>query len=336
MITRPGPGSKSFRERAARGVTVLWHNSQRTEMNRFMALFTVGTFLGGLLLGVVIGRRGQERNTEPESTRTQQPHPAAPRIPEGPAVLREMQEEILGLRRRLRDLERQGGVPATPDRRAQVAEEIYRDLADPRSHEDVKRWLRNSGRLADLDPSMAPYFIAKYREKQPNGDAMALELAIGCGGPEVVALLKEIFGNPGTPALARHLAGVSMTGMGLVSQMWPDYSPDPALTELAGRYVGSSDPADRRGAIGLLRLQPGDSSRAQLQFIVSNDQDGMIRMAAVTALASVGDQSTMTFLHQYATRAAPKLFESDSDKDYTPLEYTLQHTLETLRRKFPE
>ncbi len=247
-----------------------------------------------------------------------------------------MQEEILGLRRRLRELERQGGVPAAPDRRAQVAEEIYRDLADPRSHEDVKRWLRNTGRLADLNPSMAPFFIAKYREKQPNGDAMALELAIGCGGPEVVALLKEIFGNPGTPALARHVAGVSMTGMGLISQMWPDYSPDPALTELAARYVGSSDPADRRGAIGLLRLQPGDSSRAQLQFIVSNDPDDMIRVAAAAALASVGDRSTLAFLHQLAAREAPRLFESDDGKDSTPLEHTLQHTLETLRRKFPE
>lgn len=305
-------------------------------MNRFLASIAAGAFLGGLLLGAVIGRRGQERSIEPGNTRTQQAPPTAPGIAVGPAVVREMQEEILGLRRRLRDLERQGAVPAAPDRRAQVAEEIYRDLTDPRSHEDVKRWLRSTGRLADLDPSMATFFIAKYREKQPSGDAMALELAIGCGGPEVVALLKEIFGNPGTPALARHLAGASLTGMGLASQMWPEYSPDPALTELAGRYVGSFDPADRLGAVGLLRLQPGDSSRAQLQFIVSNDQDDMIRRAAVVALASVGDRSTMTFLHQYAASAAPKLFEADGDKNFTPLEYTLQHTLETLRRKFPE
>lgn len=305
-------------------------------MNRSLVLFTAGAFLSGLLLGALVGRRGQEQNTQPGKPRTQPTHPTAPRIPEGPTVVREMQEEILTLRRRLRELERQGGVPAAPDRRAQIAEEIYRDLADPRSHEDVKRWLRNTGRLADLDPSMAPFFIAKYREKPPNGDAMALELAITCGGPEVVALLKEIFGNPATPSLARHVAGVAMTGQSLLSQMWPEYSPDPALTELAGRYFGSSEPADRRGAIGLLRLQPGDSSRSQLQFIVSNDQDDMIRMAAVAALASVGDRSTMTFLQQYAASATPSLFESGSDQDYTPLEFTLQHTLETLRRKFPE
>lgn len=260
----------------------------------------------------------------------------SPNTPEGSATARELQEEILGLRRRLRELERQGPSPAPSDRRSQNAEELYRDLTDPRSPEDVKRWLRTTGRLADLDPSMAPHFIAKYREKRPHGDPLALELAIGCGGPEVIALLKEIFGNPATPALARHVAGVGMTGQGLVAQMWPEYAPDPALTELAGRYVGSTDPADRRAAIGLRRLQPGDSSRAQLQFIVSNDQDGTIRMAAAAALASAGDRSTMTFLHQYAAREAPRLFESDGEKDYTPLEYTLQHTLETLRRKFPE
>ena len=250
--------------------------------------------------------------------------------------MREMQEEILVLRRRLRESTQDGGVPAAPDRRALLAEEIYRDLADPRSHEDVKRWLRTTGRLADLDPSMAPFFIAKYREKRPHGDATALELAIGCGGPEVVALLKEIFGSPTTLPVQRHLAGVAMSGMGLVAQMWPAYGPDPALAELAGRYVGSSDPADRRAAIGLLRLQPGDASRAQLQFFVTNDPDERIRLAAVVALGSAGDRSTLAFLRQVAQRTAPKLLEDDDESASTPFELTLQQVLDTLGRKFPE
>jgi hypothetical protein len=305
-------------------------------MRRSFILLAAGGFLGGLLLGIGIGRRGAERNPEPEEPKRQQLRPSAQRVPEGPTVAHEMQEEILSLRRRLRELERQDGPVANPDRARQHVDALYRDLMDPRLHEDPKRWLQMLGRLAELDPSMAPHFIAKYREKQPSGDPTALELAICCGGPEVVTLLKEIFGDPKTPPLQRHIAGVAMTGMGLVSQMWPEYSTDPALVELAGRYVGSSDPADRRGAIGLLRLQPGDSARAQLQFIVSNDQDEMIRMSAVLALGTVGDSSTMGFLHQYATKVAPQLFESNDDKDYTPMESALQYAMDKLRKKYPE
>jgi len=272
----------------------------------------------------------------PDPVKKQQLRPGAQRIPEGPTVAQDMQEEILSLRRRLRELERPERAGANADQARQHADAVYRDLTDPRSHEDPKRWLRMLGRLAELDPSMAPHFVAKYREKQPSGDPTALELAICCGGPEVLTLLKEIFGDPKTPAPQRHLAGVAMTGMGLVTQMWPEYSPDPALSELAGRYVGSADPADRRGAIGLLRLQPGDASRAQLQFIVSNDQDEMIRISAVLALGAAGDSSTMSFLRQYATQAAPRLFESDDDREFTPLEYALQHAMDTLKKRYPE
>jgi len=305
-------------------------------MRRSSIFVAAGALLVGLLLGIGIGRRSAERNLEPDQPKRQQFRPGAQRVPEGPTVAHEMHGEILALRRRLRELEGQDKAVASPDRSTQHADAVYRDLMDARLHEDPKRWLRMLGRLAELDPSMAPHFIAKYREKQPGGDPIALELAICCGGPEVVALLKEIFGDPKTSALQRHLAGVAMTGMGLVSQMWPKYSPDPAMSELAVRYVGSADPADRRGAIGLLRLQPGDSARAQLQFIVSNDQDEMIRMSAVLALGDVGDASTMSFLRQYATQAAPKLFESNDEREFTPLENALQHALDTLKKRYPE
>jgi hypothetical protein len=292
-------------------------------MKRYVPL--AGVFLAGLLAGLAFGRRSKELPTAQ--------HRPGPR--EDAAGVREMREEVLGLRRKIRDLETEKPVPGAPDRRARTAEELYRDLTDPRLHEDAKRWLRATGRLAELEPSMAPFFIAKYKEKRPHGDPLALELAVGCGGPEVVALLKEIFGDAATPPPQRQLAGISLSGTGLVAQMWPAYAPDPVLSELAGRYAGSPDPADRRGAIGLLRLQPGDASRARLQFIVSNDPDALIRMAAVVALGSAGDRSTAAFLHDYALTAAPKVFDEE-DGDLTPLELALRQTLETLGRKFPE
>src|SRR5688572_6991142 len=130
-------------------------------MKRSFIVLAAGGFLVGLLLGIGIGRRGAERNPEPDK-RMRQPF-SAQRVPEGPTVAHEMQEEILSLRRRLRELERQDGAAANPDRARQHVDALYRDLMDARLHEDPKRWLRMLGRLAELDPSMAPHFIAKYR-----------------------------------------------------------------------------------------------------------------------------------------------------------------------------
>jgi hypothetical protein len=306
-------------------------------MNRRSALAAIsGSLLLGVLLGIALARRGSDPAGRPDGSRD---NPARPfkKLSADPSAVSGLQDEVLTLRRRIRDLERKTAAPSpVPSDRPALANDLYREMSDPHLFEDVKRWTRATGLMADLDPSMASVFIERYRAKQPHGDPMALELALGCGGPEVMALLKEIFGNPGTPKTQRQLAGVCMTGESLLSLMRPEYPPEPALVDLASRYIGSAEPADRRCAIGLLRLQPGDNSRAQLTHVLSYDQDESIRMAAIVSLGTVGDRSTLTLLRDYAARSLPKVLEADHETELKPIEYTLQYSLELLKKKFPD
>lgn len=301
-----------------------------------------------LLLGSLVGFLAARRALSPPVNPLKSPSKSALRESErtgagtGSLIRSEgnlaEEEEIARLRKRIFDLEaRLSTVPATEDE-AHKAEEIYKQLKHPTVQEDPKAFMRATGFLADLRPTMTPIFVRKYRESKPQIDSVALELALGSGGPEAAALLKEILGNPSISKAERVSVGISLTGEGLLTQMGSSVRVDSELANLGINSLALADPLERLAGIGILGLQSSDSSRLALQNLVVQDPNEQVRIAALHALGRVGDRSTLDYLHSYATSSFPGLSqdeEADSEKPRS-VESALLDTLHKLSQRFAE
>ena len=123
-------------------------------MNRRSALAAIlGSLLLGVLLGIALARPGSDPAGRSNGTRDNPDRPFKKPAAD-PSAVNELQDEVLILRRRIRELEgKTAAPPSVPsDRRAQVADELYREMSDPQLFQDVKRLTRATGRMADLDP----------------------------------------------------------------------------------------------------------------------------------------------------------------------------------------
>ncbi len=244
---------------------------------------------------------------------------------------------MLRLRKRIRALEEQSKVPPSAEEDFRKAEEIYKGMTNQKVEEDPKEFLRVSGQLADLRPSMTAVFARKYRDAKPRMDSIALELALASGGPEAAALLKEIFGSPSTSKTERIVAGISLSGEGSLMKMANAIPLDPVLASLATTTLGLTDPYERMAGVGLLSLQATDQSRSALQSLVAQDKDEQVRMAALRVLGRNGDRSTLDYLLSYAASSFPELSLESTDEDkLPPLAATLFRTITSLSRRFAE
>lgn len=241
------------------------------------------------------------------------------------------------LRQRIRALEAQAKSPPSPEEDSRQAEEIYKRLSNQKVEEDPKGWMKLTGQLADLRPSMTSVFAKKYRDARPRIDSVALELALASGGPEATALLKEIFGSPSTPKMERIVAGISLSDEGTLMRMANDIPVDAALASLATTTLGLTDPHERMAGVGLLGLQATVQSRSALQVLVAQDKDEQVRMAALSVLGRNGDRSTLDYLLSYAAANFPELSLDSTDEDkLPPLAATLLRTISSLDRRFGE
>lgn len=228
-------------------------------------------------------------------------------------------------------------MPPSSGEDARKAEEIYRGMSDPKGQEDPKEFLKLTGMLAELRPSMTATFARIYREAKPRHDAIALELALASGGAEAAALLKEIFGSPLTQKAERVLVGISLSGEGTLIKMANGIPADPAFAVLAATTLGLTDPRERIAGVGLLGLQSIDQSRSTLLSLVAQDTDENVRMAALRVLGRNGDRSTLDFLMSYAASSFPELSLDTTDEDkLPPLAATLLRTISSLDRRFGE
>jgi len=229
-------------------------------------------------------------------------------------------------------------VPPTEEE-ARKAEEVYKQLSHPTINEDPKAFMRATGWLADLRPTMTPIFVKKYREAKPKHDSIALELALGSGGPEAAALLKEILGSPSTSMAERIQVGISLSGEGLLTTIMATSVPvDPELANLGMSSLALTNPLERLAGVGILGLQSSDQSRSALQSLVVQDKDEQVRIAALHALGRVGDRSTLEYLYSYATSSFPNLSldqEGDVEKLHS-VDSALLQTLHKLAQRFPE
>jgi hypothetical protein len=241
------------------------------------------------------------------------------------------------LRQRIRTLEAATKSPPSPEEDARKAEEVYKGMIDQKAAEDPKAFMKLTGQLADLRPSMAAVFARKYREARPRIDSVALELTLASGGPVAGDLLKEIFGSPSTQVGERIVAGISLSGEGALMKMANGIPPDPTLAILAATTLGLTDPHERMAGVGLMGLQTTDQSRATLQSLVSQDKDEQVRMAALRVLGRNGDRSTLDYLLSYAAASFPELSLDTTDEDkLPPLAATLLRTISSLDRRFGE
>jgi hypothetical protein len=313
-------------------------------MNR-AALSTIGivAFISGLILGVVVGRRSAERSevSQPTPQGSVRPGPGKAitgMSSSGKSGTKETQEEMSRLRQRVSDLEaRLSTVPPSEDE-ARKADEIYKHLRNPKIEEDPKGFMRATGLLADLKPTMTPIFAKKFRAAKPQFDGIALELALASGGPEAAALLKEILGSPSTQKGERVGVGISLTGEGYLLKLGTWIPVDPELANLGLSSLALTDPYERLAGVGVLGLQGTDQSRSALQGLAVQDKDEPVRIAALNALGRIGDRSTLEYLRSYTGSAFPDLSEeSDLGDQPTPsAKRALLQALRQLSQRFPD
>lgn len=297
---------------------------------------TLGALLFGALGGYALGRRSSEPQPPARPAIRKLKKPAPENAIQSTSAIHPA-EETERLRQHIYELERRLSRVAPTEDETRKADEIHKQIANPKAHEDLKGWLRSIGQMADLQPTMTPLFARKYRDARPRIDGAALELALAAGGPEAAALLKEIFGNPSTPKAERIAAGISLSGDGLLTRMTTNIPVDPELTQLAMSALALPDPFERQAGAGLLGLQATAQARQTLQSIAQQDRDEQIRIAAFRALARVGDRSSLDYLQTYASGAFPSLLREDTqEENLTPLERTLLQTLSRLSERFPD
>jgi hypothetical protein len=288
-----------------------------------------------LAAGVVLGLSIVRRDSPPAPQRRSAAElpgsmPAAP-VSAGPSV------ELDRLRERVRELEaRPLSPPLDPEAGNRSAAELYDGLTNRKMQEEPAAWLRMLGRLGEMDRSMTTWCVKKYRESKPKVDAVALELAVRAGGPEAVALLKEILGSshalPGDWATV----GIVLSGQGMISRVGGGLQVDEELARLGERALARSDPWERMAGIGLLGCQDTDGSRAMLQSLVSQELNGPAKQAAIRALGRVGNRASLDFLGGYAVATFPPPKSAEDDEELTPLEATLRDAIGALRRRFPD
>jgi len=301
-----------------------------------------GTFLTGLLLGVLAGHRWASPEVSPTSVQGSLRQNLGKVMTGSPSVGRsgtkEAQEEILRLRQRVTDLEaRLGRVPPSEDE-VKKADEIYKHLKNPKIDEDSKGFMKAMGLLADLRPTMTPIFAGKFRTAKPQYDSIALELALASGGPEATVLLKEILGSPTIQKGERVGVGISLTGDSYLRRLGTSIPVDPELASLGESCLALTNPYERLAGVGVLELQRTDQSRSALQGLAVQDKDEPIRVAALNALGRIGDRSTLEYLRSYAVSSFPDLFEESELGEGKPpsAKGALLQALRQLSQRFPE
>jgi len=283
----------------------------------------------GILVGLFMGRREpapvvRERVAPTISVSSSSPTPAVP-------------DELARLRERVRELEARPTRPALdPEAGNRAAAELYAGLTDPTIHEDQAAWLRMLGRLGEIDSSMTAWCVKKYRDSKPKVDSVALELALGSGGPEAVALLKEILGSSPSLPEERVKLGIVLNGQSMISRIGRGLPVDDELARLGERALAQTDPWERMAGIGLLGLQDTEGSRAQLQSLVSQEPNEHAKEAAIRALGKVGNRASLEFLGGYALATIPPPKSPEDDAERTPLDQALRDAIRDLRKRFPD
>jgi HEAT repeat protein len=159
--------------------------------------------------------------------------------------------------------------------------------------------------LAQLDAASAKIFIDRYRKMGAEADKqtdkfVAIQLALVSGGPDAAQFLQTLLQDQSLdPDLrSKVLSEIGPYGVGLFSiRRLPV---DDSLGSTALTLVHSNIAAERRAGAGLLGGVATPASRLELERMLTQDSDGLVKLAAVRSLGLVGDPSSRRLLEPLA------------------------------------
>lgn len=270
-------------------------------MAKHIVPIALATFSIGCFVGLLVGRSIGERN---EQTKLQAPVSHDYSHPEGSSVVKAVEvknsqeaDEIARLRTQVQDLAARVQTATRMEDKFQFAREIYEGLTTPiATAEEAERGLRFSILAGDLKPDMAPYFINKLNDPahQKNRDKL-LKLVLACAGPPAAGVLKDYLRTPIRAVEENNAVTEALLGAGYGHRTEPVIPVDSELRALGEQKLSSTDALERTLGIGVLAQDPTDTSRGRLQGLVQSDGDERVRLAAIRALALVGDRATLLF-----------------------------------------
>ena len=278
-----------------------------------LVMVGVGALAAGFAVGIFAGygrakRDLKSRDENHVSKLDGKPRPTVPPVAEGESV--DLRKTIATQRERIRELEtllvaedRKGKEGEASKDKLALAKEIYELFVRlGKGKADSDEALTAMGRLSELNPDMASFFIERARQKpgkDSGGMNMALFLMLACGGPEVSAFIHETLTDPSIEYPSRkELLGTISGGNGMYTV--PQRIPvDENLARVAFEILRSEKSYERKGAVSLLGGVNSTESRGILQETALSDSDVRVREGAVRSLGYVGDASTVSFLENY-------------------------------------
>ncbi len=193
------------------------------------------------------------------------------------------------------------------------------------------------GQLDQLNPSMAAFFIAKYKSKLPETDMQALQLAIACGGPDVSDLLQSRLQDPSATMAER--ANIC-TILDTTSGNWTPLSRIPltsGLTDCAFAMLESSNARERIAALSLLGRATTPGLPDVLLKSAETDAHIRVKAAALRALAYAGSRDSIPQIESFHER----FWRSDTGRslmgdDIATVRGSVRFALRKLKERFPQ
>ncbi|MHC4606500.1 MAG: HEAT repeat domain-containing protein, partial [Planctomycetota bacterium] len=238
-------------------------------------------------------------------------------------------EEIVRLKKERDDLSRRLAAGRRPKKEEPAAEEEKKrswkkagemthgekeDFARD-AHEILMRFMSseagNAGRaelkqvvdvLRDAGDDMAAHFVEIYHRCAPGARReAALMLTLMAGGRHATALLNEYLTDIATPIGDRR-ALLRILGKAVLPFPVKPVRVGPRLAGTAMNLAQSEDKMDRSGATVILGWYDDPSSRQILMGLAEQDPEEEVRIAAVRALAKVGDEAARQYLEAFAEK----------------------------------
>jgi len=198
------------------------------------------------------------------------------------------------------------GVESPPDPNG-IAQSLW-EMMTSKSPDGPSQMERRS-RLRQLCPEMAEFYIRKVREsKEPDERQMALDLAIGCGGPKAAALIEELISEPLTGELNVDRINLTAFLIGNGQSRRPRELPlSESLLIRTHALQSSTSTYDRSLAVCILGYDEPARANQALMTVLQSDPDPWVRQTSIWVLGRIGDEAVLNYLGDNREKLALEL-----------------------------